>query len=918
MLKSRKGIIAILFAIVLTFFTVYSVYALDLNKSVITWNNGKYEEFSDVLLYNDGYVVVGGSYSNANNKIDGNAYIAKYNSSDTLVDSATLTGNDSSFYHDATVDANKNIIVAGYTNNTGIAGETNNLKDEYPVLIRYDENLDIQWSSYVTGVFGRFYSVVSVDDGYIAVGTCRSLTGVENYDGIAVKYDFLGNEKWRINVGGDQYDQLRYIEKVDNGFILAGRTKSTINGVANKGYHDLYFVKLKDNGNSGEVLWEKTFGGNHEERILNMKSFGDELAVVGYSKSSNIPNLDLKSGTSGLFLKLDSDGLITTKKMFAGHESEHTHLIDVLETVDGYIFTARTDSSYFDDSLKNNFDYRPFIIETDKSLKVKKYKMYGNRSTSMEIGFQKIINSSNGVIAVGFGIEKSAPTTDAIIIHFDKLKITKEANNGSVSVVSSANIDEEVTVTATADTGYELDSIKIISDSGETTLVGNTFIMPNSDVVVKAIFKKKSYEVNASSGVGGSISPSGTFSREYKTKEKFDISLDPGFKVKSIMVDNVDQTSLLSGDSFEVMIDAPKTVQVQFEKVKLNVDVTAGVGGSISPNTLTVIEYGDDFTLNMTSDEGYEITSVKVNEVEKLIDVENDKLKLENIKENTKIVVKFSKKQFEITTTSNSGGNVTVENGSTVSYHDNKKVLITPEFGYEIKTVLLDGNNVTALVTSNELLLTAVEQNHDVEVEFVKKKYNLSVTTTGGTSDIVSEIVEFEDSKTIKFSPSASYILKTATINGVSVIDLIKNNELKIENISENITAVVVFEEFIYSSSWVEKGTFTSNGQLELVSKIFVDGIELNKSQFSLSGTNGNIIVTLVDDFLKSLKSTEHELKILYENNGEAITKFRLSYNKVIENPNTVDNILNYIILTVIGLTGIVTLVYRKKINQWI
>ena len=71
--------------------------------------------------------------------------------------------------------------------------------------------------------------------------------------------------------------------------------------------------------------------------------------------------------------------------------------------------------------------------------------------------------------------------------------IVEESKNGKASVdMNSAVAGQEITITLNADQGYELESLIVTDANGNSISVENgKFIMPSSDVTVKATFKKQ-------------------------------------------------------------------------------------------------------------------------------------------------------------------------------------------------------------------------------------------------------------------------------------------------------------------------------------------------------------------------------------------------------------------------------------------
>ncbi len=76
--------------------------------------------------------------------------------------------------------------------------------------------------------------------------------------------------------------------------------------------------------------------------------------------------------------------------------------------------------------------------------------------------------------------------------------------NGTVEGLSAANLDDEIMLTVTPDTGYEIDTLTVKdSDNNDITVTDGKFVMPASDVTVTATFKPFTYTVEWI--VGGSV-----------------------------------------------------------------------------------------------------------------------------------------------------------------------------------------------------------------------------------------------------------------------------------------------------------------------------------------------------------------------------------------------------------------------------
>ena len=98
--------------------------------------------------------------------------------------------------------------------------------------------------------------------------------------------------------------------------------------------------------------------------------------------------------------------------------------------------------------------------------------------------------------AIGDSITVNANTTVKAIWKYKTPSITvAPADNGSITAPKSAQAGSKVTITVKPDNGYELDKIDVLNKAGTVLATLNksdpSFTMPEEDVELKAIFKKK-------------------------------------------------------------------------------------------------------------------------------------------------------------------------------------------------------------------------------------------------------------------------------------------------------------------------------------------------------------------------------------------------------------------------------------------
>lgn len=101
--------------------------------------------------------------------------------------------------------------------------------------------------------------------------------------------------------------------------------------------------------------------------------------------------------------------------------------------------------------------------------------------------------------------------------------------------------------------------------------------------------------------------------------------------------------------------------------------------------------------------------------------------------------------------------------------------------------------------------------------------------------------------------------------------------------------------------------------------KVYVDDKLVDSTNYD--SKSGSTVITLKNEYLKTLSVGEHTLRVTFSDNGEAITKFTIKEkqqnvinnnvqkNNTSANPKTGDNVIVYAVLLTIALLGIITLI---------
>jgi len=152
-------------------------------------------------------------------------------------------------------------------------------------------NGNVIWDKTFVNYTARCIEPLS-DGSYIVCG-CKKITE-EDSDLMVMKLNNNGILTWSKLYGGDEYDIGKSIKQTfDNGYIVAGRTKSYGNGDS-----DIWLIKLDE---SGDMQWSVIKGGAGQDYASSVIQFTDSCYVIAGSTSNAYMNV-MKFDTNGVLL----------------------------------------------------------------------------------------------------------------------------------------------------------------------------------------------------------------------------------------------------------------------------------------------------------------------------------------------------------------------------------------------------------------------------------------------------------------------------------------------------------------------------------------------------------------------------------------------------------------------------------------
>ena len=242
------------------------------------------------------------------------------------------------------------------------------------------------------------------------------------------------------------------------------------------------------------------------------------------------------------------------------------------------------------------------------------------------------------------------------------------------------------------------------------------------------------------------------------------------------------------------------------------------------------------------------------------------------------------------------GGNGTISVSSLEVLEGKKaEVIFTPDEGYMIDKVLVEGTEVE--VTGNKLELT-MDGHKLVVVSYKKIPFTVTVEDVeGATVDPDGTVtVSYGDNKDFTITANTGYKLVKVLVNDVE--KTLDGNTLKLKNITSNMKIKVVVEKIEYKVIEGAEQTYTITEDTEarfrinadyslFNKKVYVDNVLVDSSNYT--SKSGSTIIVLNKDYVDTLAVGEHTLKVAFTDGGEAETTFTIA-RKAEDNNNNEDN----------------------------
>ena len=219
-----------------------------------------------------------------------------------------------------------------------------------------------------------------------------------------------------------------------------------------------------------------------------------------------------------------------------------------------------------------------------------------------------------------------------------------------------------------------------------------------------------------------------------------------GLKWGPVEVKMSDFPSMSAGNSYNATLQAvtkgPTLPPFQTDPLKFvwspagvsysyKITSSASSGGIIAPSGVTEAKKGESVKFTITPATGYRISDVKVDgsSVGKL-----SSYTFQNITSNHTIEAFFEIINFVIDGSAGSGGKIEPQGKVAIAYGSSKTFKITPDAGYKISEVLVDGKSLGSI---NSYTFTSITSDHSIKALFERAGTTVTVVLKIGDPNIV-------------------------------------------------------------------------------------------------------------------------------------------------------------------------------------
>lgn len=359
-----------------------SINLISLSK---TFGGTKNESAQSIIKTIDGgYAVLGYTQSNdgdienkSNDSFD--YWLLKFDSNNTIKWQKTYGGTDDDRGSDIIQTNDGGYVILGYSKSNDInVSENFGAQDFWILKVNYLGTIIWQKSFGFLGADTGISIIQTNDDGFLLTGVLdvsasdgqgisKTMPNKRHAGGDywAIKIDAFGNKEWSHYYGGSFTDTpYDCIQTPDNGYLIVGSSDSNDVDISNnKGSYDFWVIKISE---TGDIVWEKSFGGSEIDEARAITNSGDgNYVIVGDTRSNDLDVSKNKGAADLWVIKISPEGDLMWEKTFGGSNFDVGR--SVFKTQDNGFIISGSSRSADGNTTNNNGQNDAWILKIDAS-----------------------------------------------------------------------------------------------------------------------------------------------------------------------------------------------------------------------------------------------------------------------------------------------------------------------------------------------------------------------------------------------------------------------------------------------------------------------------------------------------------------------------------------------------------------------
>ncbi len=399
--------------------------------------------------------------------------------------------------------------------------------------------------------------------------------------------------------------------------------------------------------------------------------------------------------------------------------------------------------------------------------------------------------------------------------------------NGNPSAATSFNTDISISGTSSAlclgatttFSGASSVGIWSSSNTGVATVNASTGVVTGAGAgsaniyytlsgcsSTKAVSVNIATSITASADTNGTISPSGITTLCPGGSQTYSITPATGYHISSVTIDG-SSIGTSSSYTFSSVTAGSHAISATFDINTYTIDASSTLYGTITPSGTTTLNYGSSQTYTMNADWGFNVVDV-------VVDGSSvgavTSYTFSSIAANHTISVTYDIIYDTVFATAGANGSISPAGSTPVSYGNDQFFSITPDTGYIISDVIIDGSGIGPV---SAYVFFGIDGNHTISAVFAPDAYIISASAgSNGT------ITPYGD---ISLSPGATQSFTITPATGYHISDVIEDGSsmgamttCSFTSVSANHTVSATFDMNTYTitSSAGSNGTISPAG----------------------------------------------------------------------------------------------------------